>query len=80
MTHDTHIHKCKKQNNTWNSCYKYKFYSGYNNPKWLVTEDKIVAVDKESRSITPDLAPEGYDPKDEFISGGRLDVFTRQTL
>jgi len=47
--------------------YKYKSVGGYNNPKWLVTEDKIVAVDDESRLITPDLAPEGYDQKDELI-------------
>lgn len=47
--------------------YVYQEYGDHKNPKWLVTEEKIVAVDGESRLITPDLAPEGYDLKDELI-------------
>lgn len=47
--------------------YAHQAYGDRKNPKWLATPEKIEAVDKESRLITPDLAPDGYNQKDQLI-------------
>lgn len=47
--------------------YAHQAYGDRKNPKWLATPEKIEAVDEESRLITPDLAPDGYNQKDQLI-------------
>lgn len=53
--------------NAYYVVYAHQAYGDYKNPKWLVSKDALQAVDDDSKLITTDLAPSGYNQKDELI-------------